>query len=78
MKMKGDNRSNIVMTSKYAIFQNLSGKFLSTLLRDARNYPDLVNRLHAKTRLMCNSGLKGGVPWLFGTMGLILYLQKRS
>ena len=31
------------------------------------HYPDLVNRLHAQTRLMCNFELSGGVPWLFGT-----------
>ena len=45
---------------------------VSILLQDARNYPDLVNRLHVQTRLMCNFGLNRGVPWLFGTMGLIL------
>ena len=54
--------------------QNLSGKCLSTLLRDARNYTDLVNRLHTKTILMCNFGLNGGVPWLFVRMGPIFYL----
>ena len=56
------------------ICPNLSGKCLSTLLQDARNYTDLVNRLHAQTRLMCNFGLNGSVLWLFGRMGPIFYL----
>ena len=30
----------------------------------AKDYPDLVSRLHTQTRLMCNFGLNAGVPWL--------------
>ena len=32
----------------------------------AKDYPDLVSRLHTQTRLMCNFGLNAGVPWLTG------------
>ena len=33
----------------------------------ASQYSNLVNCLHSQTRLMCDFGLNGGVPWLIGT-----------
>ena len=42
----------------------------------AGQYPDLVNRLHAQTRLMCDFGLNGGVPWLLGTNGASCFICK--
>ena len=34
----------------------------------AKDYPDLVSRLHAQARLMCNFGLNAGVPWPTGNV----------
>ena len=44
----------------------------------AKNYPDLVSRLHTQTRLMCNFGLNAGVPWLIGKSGDSCFICKNE
>ena len=47
-------------------------KFWST----SEQHPDLVSRLHIRTRLMGNFDLNGGIPWLCNTDGAICFLSK--
>ena len=44
----------------------------------AKDYPDLVSRLHTHTRLMCNFGLNAGVPWLTGRSGDSCFICKNE
>ena len=44
----------------------------------AKDYPDLVSRLHTQTRLMCNFGLNAGVPWLTGKNGDSCFICKNE
>ena len=63
MKTTGDNRLNIVMT----IQVRNSPKFVwKMFVHIASGRSDLVNSLHTQTRLKCDFGLNGGIPWLFG------------
>ena len=42
----------------------------------SEQHPDLVSRLHIRTRLMGNFGLNGGIPWPCKTDGAICFLCK--